>query len=319
MLFLNSVMRIRNLFVWFRDIEILKSVSLDIGEGEIACITGSTGSGKTTLLKVVTGVIPELYSGFRVEGDISIYGMDPVKALHKGIVTYVPQDVYSFFIAFTPREELAVLGIKECRCDIDLDIDVDRLSDGQLYRFLLHSALLSGAKLIAIDEPSSHIDWWSIEDVFEYLKKFVWENRLVVMVAEHRIDLVKKFCNRVIELSKASENCSDLPKLRKNTISDAVVRAENVHVIYNGRHILRGINLSIGFGEAVAIVGKNGSGKTTLLSVLAGILKPSRGRIFIDKGKKIFVVPQNPVYWFPNGNVKNIVRLFVERLSLIHI
>jgi nitrate/nitrite transport system ATP-binding protein len=46
--------------------------------------------------------------------------------------------------------------------------------------------------------------------------------------------------------------------------------------------VLRDINLTVSKGEFVAIVGYSGSGKTTLLSILAGLLKPDRGSVFLD-------------------------------------
>ena len=47
-------------------------------------------------------------------------------------------------------------------------------------------------------------------------------------------------------------------------------------------HILKGINLEVGRGEAIGLTGPSGSGKSTLLSVLAGLERPERGAVTID-------------------------------------
>ena len=66
----------------------------------------------------------------------------------------------------------------------------------------------------------------------------------------------------------------------------AAVSLDDVHVSL-GRaaarvHILKGINLEVGRGEAVGLTGPSGSGKSTLLSVLAGLERPERGTVTID-------------------------------------
>jgi len=61
-----------------------------------------------------------------------------------------------------------------------------------------------------------------------------------------------------------------------------VVEIKNLWFTYlNGRETLHGIDLSVSAGEYLVIMGENGSGKTTLLKQLAGLLKPSRGKVII--------------------------------------
>lgn len=55
----------------------------------------------------------------------------------------------------------------------------------------------------------------------------------------------------------------------------------------HGRQILDGVNLEVGPGERVAVVGPSGSGKSTLLAILAGLLSPSRGSVFLDGNAQV--------------------------------
>lgn len=81
---------------------------------------------------------------------------------------------------------------------------------------------------------------------------------------------------------------------------ELVIEARDVHARIQNNHVLRGVNLKIPRGEAVALIGPNGSGKTTLLRSLLGLQKIERGEILFFGEKRcdlsrIGYVPQKLV------------------------
>ena len=82
-------------------------------------------------------------------------------------------------------------------------------------------------------------------------------------------------------------------------MDQSVVEMENVCFSYNGKTVLENVNLRIGRGDLLAMIGPNGGGKTTLLKLIMGFLKPESGKISV-MGKRpskvaasIGYVPQN--------------------------
>ncbi len=83
-----------------------------------------------------------------------------------------------------------------------------------------------------------------------------------------------------------------------------MIKIENLSYMYHKKDlVLDNINLQINDGEIISIIGKNGCGKSTLLKLIAGIMKPSKGHVFIDNidifkrkefRKELGIVFQNP-------------------------
>ncbi|KMZ66045.1 Protein TRIGALACTOSYLDIACYLGLYCEROL 3 [Zostera marina] len=67
--------------------------------------------------------------------------------------------------------------------------------------------------------------------------------------------------------------------------SDVLIECRDVHKSFGDKKILRGVSFKIKHGEAVGIIGPSGTGKSTILKIIAGLLAPDEGEVFIN-GKK---------------------------------
>ena len=104
------------------------------------------------------------------------------------------------------------------------------------------------------------------------------------------------------------------------------LRAENLHFAYNGVLALTGISLTIGPGEFVAVVGQNGSGKTTLVKHFNGLLKPTRGKVWVgerdtasqvvsDLAREVGYVFQNPDHQINQPTVREEIAFGLRQMG----
>lgn len=73
-----------------------------------------------------------------------------------------------------------------------------------------------------------------------------------------------------------------VPRERIPSLKEFAIRKLKRKVFYDEFEALKGVNLEIGAGENVGVIGRNGSGKSTLLKLIARVLKPSSGRVVVD-------------------------------------
>ena len=66
---------------------------------------------------------------------------------------------------------------------------------------------------------------------------------------------------------------------KDSILSTAAVNLFNVDLNFGDIRVLRNLNLSVGYGEKVALTGPSGAGKTSLLAIIAGLLKPDGGGV----------------------------------------
>ncbi|MHA2399337.1 MAG: energy-coupling factor ABC transporter ATP-binding protein [Promethearchaeota archaeon] len=107
-----------------------------------------------------------------------------------------------------------------------------------------------------------------------------------------------------------------------------MIMVKNLDYSYpNGTVALKGINLKINKGELVGIMGKNGAGKTTLIRTLNGLIKPTRGEIFINNentnlksiaqlSRNIGLIFQNPSHQLFANSVEDEIKFSLKNLDM---
>jgi energy-coupling factor transport system ATP-binding protein len=205
-------------------VPVLDRVSLEIEEGELLLVSGPTGSGKSTLLGVVSGLVPR-FSGGTLAGDVLLDGRSIVHTPPReraATIGYVGQDPAAGFVTDTVEEELAYgmeqLGLAPAtmrrRVEETLDLlgiadlrarDLHTLSGGQQQRVAIGSVLTMHPRLLVLDEPTSALDPTAAEDVLATLTRLVHDLGVSVLLAEHRLERVVPFADRIALLTGSGE------------------------------------------------------------------------------------------------------------------
>jgi energy-coupling factor transporter ATP-binding protein EcfA2 len=198
-------------------VPVLRDVDLSIPEGELVLVVGRTGSGKTTVLRAVNGLVPH-FSGGTLSGRVLVDGRDTREHRPKDfadVVGYVGQDPLSGFVSDTVEDELAYgmesLGlpadVMRKRVEETLDLlgladlrhrPLAGLSGGQQQRVAIGSVLTTHPRVLVLDEPTSALDPLAAEDVLAALQRLVHDLGLTVLLAEHRLERVAQYADRVV-------------------------------------------------------------------------------------------------------------------------
>jgi energy-coupling factor transport system ATP-binding protein len=211
---------------------ILEDLSFSIMEGELVLVIGSTGTGKTSLLQLINGLVPH-HTGGILAGDITVDGIS-TKLVRPGelahLVGIVGQNPAQGFVTDTVEEELAfgmealnlAPDLMRKRVEEILDLlalthlrnrAISTLSGGEQQRVAIGSALVMHPKVLVLDEPTSALDPIAAEEVLSILHRLVHDLSLTVVIAEHRLERVIGFADRIIHIAGDGNAKIDLPEI----------------------------------------------------------------------------------------------------------
>ncbi|MNO24130.1 Galactose/methyl galactoside import ATP-binding protein MglA [compost metagenome] len=298
-----------------------QNVNFSLCEGEIHALAGENGAGKSTLMKILFGM-EEPSDGEMFLREQKIKLRSPQDAIDRGIGM-----VHQHFMlvpSFTVAENM-VLGMEpkkgiafnyneairitkefseKYNLHVDPEMKVENLSVGMKQKVEILKALVRGAKILILDEPTAVLTPQETAELFEELKLLKDAGHTIVFIS-HKLKEVKAICDRItIMRGGKTEGVFEVADVSEQEISrlmvgrDVVLKYEKEARTYgesilnvkdlsllgeHGNKVLKSVSLSVRQGEIVGIAGVEGNGQAELVQAITGQRSISSGTVFVNK------------------------------------
>lgn len=311
------LLELRHVGKSFAGVRALDDLSLTIAPGEIHCLAGENGSGKSTLIKIISGVFHPDQGELLFEGQ-KVRALTPARAIARG-VQVIFQD-FSLFGNLTVAENLALSNelrdgrrfvnwrrvraiaaraVAQLGVDLDLDAEVDRLPTSGRQLVAIARALMSDARLLIMDEPTTALTRKEVETLFRIVRD-IQGRGISVLFVSHKMREMLEISERITVIRNGREVASG-PTAAFDEIS--ITRAMTGQDLATTPYVWRGdgaaaprlavrgltvpglfsgIDLAVQPGEIVGISGLLGSGRTDFALALFGMHPNYQGSIAID-------------------------------------
>lgn len=201
----------------------LRGLSFDIPAGQVCAVVGANGAGKSTLCHALTGFIPHFFrgalrGGLRVAGHeiadtppaelagaVGLVFQNPFNQITGARVSVLEEVAFGLENLGVPREAmqqrcleaLELTGLQELA-----ERSPYELSGGQMQRLAIASMLAMRPQVLVLDEPTSQLDPAGTEAVFQRLRRLASGGRTTVVLAEHKLEWIAAFADRVLLLAE---------------------------------------------------------------------------------------------------------------------
>ena len=318
-----SLLSMENISKRFPGVLANDCVSFDVRAGEVHALLGENGAGKTTLMNILYGLYSPDEGEVRLSGELVNF-RSPKDAMNRGIGLvaqhfhlarrHTVAENIALGLKGTPflfpvrelSERIRKLGQKYGLA-VDPNARVWQLSPGEQQRVEILKALIQGAKILILDEPTSVLTPQEAESLFKVLEQMKAEGEAVIFIS-HKLDEVMTIAERVTVLRKGAvvgmlekkdaspsqlaqlmmgRKVTPLRQKSKPPLEKAALSLNDVWVRNSrGVEALKGVSLEIRQGEILGVAGVAGNGQGELIEALTGLHQPHRGTISL-KGKDV--------------------------------
>lgn len=221
----NSKITLRDVSLGYKksgeNMTVLRNLNLEFYANDFVGVVGLNGVGKSTFLKSICGLLPLLGGEVLIEGEtilnkplndlavkISIVLTEKIGGFNLRAYDVVAAGQMPYTGSFHSLKEnnitiinhaIEICGIKSHQWK-----NVNELSDGLFQKTIIAKALAQQTPIMLLDEPSAFLDYASKHELFLLLKNLAMNENKCVLVSSHDLDLITKYCNKLLIFSENS-------------------------------------------------------------------------------------------------------------------
>ncbi|HVF13287.1 MAG TPA: ATP-binding cassette domain-containing protein [Acidimicrobiales bacterium] len=313
-----ATLEVRGLTVRFGPVEAVTDIDLDLRAGVVSGLIGPNGAGKTTVIDALTGLVPAASGRISLAGEAierlpvhararlglarTFQSLELFEDLTVGENLLVAADAAGGGADWAG--DLGALGGA-------VDLLPSQLSNAQRRLVALTRAVAGRPTVLLLDEPAAGLDPSGRQALGRRLRRLADDGAAVLLV-DHDLGLVLDVCDEVTVLDRgrviATGPPASLradPRVRTAYLgrepaggsslapaadppalaipdgagSQPVLEVHGLAAGYGGTDVVHSVDLTVGPGEVVALLGRNGAGKTTTVSALTGARPRSAGEV----------------------------------------
>ncbi|MGN0661556.1 MAG: ABC transporter ATP-binding protein [Faecalibacterium sp.] len=208
----ETMLSVENINVYYGAIHAVKDVSFHVDEGEIVTLIGANGAGKSTNLKTISGLLHPKTGDILYKGK-SIKGMRAHKIVQSGLAQ-VPEGRH-VFLHMSVEENLEMGGYTQPGSTIQPNMEkvftlfprlkerrrqmAGTLSGGEQQMLAMGRALMSGASMLMLDEPSMGLSPLLVQEIFDIIRD-VHEQGMTILLVEQNAQMALSVADRAYVL-----------------------------------------------------------------------------------------------------------------------
>ena len=325
----ETILRMTGIQKYFPGVHALDNAQLEVREGEVMALVGENGAGKSTLMKVLTGIYPSDGGTIEFFGkQVQIHGPRDAQALGICIVHQELNLMQHLTVAenmvlgMAPRKGLfidhakAVAITKEYAEKYNLHVEPEaKVMDipvGMKQKVEILKALVRGAKILILDEPTAVLTTQETVELFKELRNLKEQGYTIVFIS-HKLNEIMEITDRLTIMrggrSMGVYNTCDVTKEEISRLmvgrdvilnvqkdkaqpTDVVLRVRDVEYVNEWhKKMLDKISFDVRRGEILGIAGVEGNGQKELVDMLFGFLTPNAGSVTVQE-ENILGLPQ---------------------------